>query len=98
MVRPRPVPLCATGLPICTNGLEDPRLIVPADADPGILHAERERQPSGAIGGSRIQAKSDRSLFRVLDGVVQQVDQHLAELGRIGADVTRKFGGLNDQQ
>ena len=35
------------------EGLEDPRLIRPADADPGILHAERERQPSGAIGGSQ---------------------------------------------
>ena len=52
---------------------------------------KRERQPSGAIGGSHLQAKGDGSLLRVLDGVVDKVDQHLPEFGGINEDVTGKL-------
>jgi len=48
IARPSPVPLglSVMTLPICLKPVEDHRLVLGGDADPGVSHVERTKPPS----------------------------------------------------
>ena len=99
IVRPRPVPFCAPGLPICTNASKIP--VWSSRAMPIPVSSTRDRQqgsPGVTCEPRGIKRRVTDPSFGVLDGIAKKVNQHLSEFGGISPDVTRALRGLDEEQ
>lgn len=66
------------------EGAKQARLLVRGDADPGVAHLETQ-QMLGARFAQATQLDVDAAAFGELDGVADQIAQHLAQADRVAA-------------
>ena len=77
------------------EGIEQPRLRCAFDTDAGI--GDREAQLQGVVGlGQRLHTQADRTVVGELDGIADEVDQHLPQTQGVAlqegvGDVFRQF-------
>ena len=75
------------------EGLEDVLLLVGGNADAGIADAEVQERTAGVVGIRRgVDAQHDFALVRELDGVAEDVQEHLAQSAGVADEVGRHVG------
>ena len=76
--------------PKLLKGVEDAIHIFPSDADAGVMHLDG--QYMAIRSGLGRQPDRDLAGGSEFDGVINEIDQDLAKLARVGADQARQFG------
>ncbi|KFB69802.1 MAG: hypothetical protein CAPSK01_000515 [Candidatus Accumulibacter vicinus] len=90
----------ALGCPLSGRRLhernEDPLELVGGDARAGIAYREAQSHGDGRLARHDGDRQADATLLGELEGVAEQVDQHLPQLDLIATHIARGFGGELD--